>query len=333
MDMDKRWKQVVTRDAAADGTFVYAVRTTGVYCRPSCGARLARPENVEFYSTTESAQRAGFRACKRCKPDDLAGAAERVAAMCREIESSESMPKWGAAQRKLFVKVTGLTPRGYAEAHRDGRVREALRTSASVTDAIYEAGFESSGRFYEGSGARLGMTPSEYREGGKGTEIQFATGQCSLGSVIVGQTARGVCFIAMGDDPLDLRRELEVQFPKAQLIAGDAKFARTIDAVVRAIEAPAKEWKLPLDVQGTVFQQHVWQALRQIPPGTTRTYTEVAKMLGMPKAVRAVARACATNPVAVAVPCHRVIRGDGSLAGYRWGVDRKQKLLDRERQK
>lgn len=330
--MDKRWEKVVARDAAADGTFVYAVRTTGVYCRPSCGARLARPENVEFYSTTESARSAGFRACKRCKPDDVVNTAEQVAAMCREIESLESLPKWSAASKREFQKVTGLTPRAYSEAHRDGRVREALRSSASVTDAIYEAGFESSGRFYESSGARLGMTPSEYREGGKSTEIQFATAQCSLGGVIVGQTARGVCFIAMGDDHSALQRQLVAQFPKAQLIAGDAKFARTIDAVVRAIEAPAKEWKLPLDVQGTVFQQRVWQALRQIPPGTTKTYTEIAEMLGMPKAVRAVARACATNPVAVAVPCHRVIRGDGSLAGYRWGLERKRKLLDRERQ-
>lgn len=330
--MDARWDKVVARDAASDGTFVYAVRTTGVYCKPSCGARLARPENVEFYSTTESARRAGFRACKRCKPDDVVNTAEQVAAMCREIESSESLPKWSAASKREFEKVTGLTPRAYSEAHRDGRVREALRSSASVTDAIYEAGFESSGRFYEGSGARLGMTPSEYREGGKSTEIQFATAQCSLGVVIVGQTGRGVCFIAMGDDHSALRRQLAAQFPKAQLIAGDAKFARTIDAVVRAIEAPAKEWKLPLDVQGTVFQQRVWQALRQIPPGTTKTYTEIAEMLGMPKAVRAVARACATNPVAVAVPCHRVIRGDGSLAGYRWGLERKRKLLDRERQ-
>jgi AraC family transcriptional regulator of adaptative response/methylated-DNA-[protein]-cysteine methyltransferase len=253
--------------------------------------------------------------------------------MCREIELSESLPKWSVASRKLFEKVTGLTPRAYAEAHRDGRVREALRTSASVTDAIYEAGFESSGRFYEGPGARLGMTPSEFRDGGKGKEIQFSTAKCSLGWALVGQTARGVCFIAMGDDREVLERGLRSQFPKAQLIAGDIRFTRTVDAVVRAIEAPAKAWKLPLDVQGTVFQQRVWQALRQIPPGTTKTYAEIAKMLGMPKAVRAVARACASNPVAVAVPCHRVIRGDGALAGYRWGVERKQKLLDRERQK
>lgn len=253
--------------------------------------------------------------------------------MCREIESSNALPKWSITSRKLFEKITGLAPRAYLEAHRDGRVREALRTSGSVTDAIYEAGFESSGRFYEGSGSRLGMTPSEFKEGGKGTEIQFAIGRCSLGSVLVGQTKRGVCVIAMDDDVAELERELARRFPKAQLVRGDAKFERTVNAVVRAIEAPATEWKLPLDVQGTVFQQRVWQALRQIPPGTTKTYTEIAQMLGMPQAVRAVAQACGANPVAVAVPCHRVIRGDGSLAGYRWGIERKRKLLDRESQK
>jgi AraC family transcriptional regulator of adaptative response/methylated-DNA-[protein]-cysteine methyltransferase len=253
--------------------------------------------------------------------------------MCREIESADSLPKWSVASRKMFERITGLTPRAYAEAHRDGRVREALRNSPSVTDAMYEAGFESSGRFYEGSGARLGMTPSEFREGGRGTEIRFATGKCSLGSVLVGQTMRGVCFIAMDDDPPKLERELARRFPKAQLIRGDAKFERTLDAVIRAIEAPVTEWKLPLDIQGTVFQRRVWQELRQIPPGTTKTYAEIATMLGKPKAVRAVAQACGANPVAVAVPCHRVIRGDGSLAGYRWGIERKRKLLDRERQK
>ena len=330
--MDTRWDNVVARDAAADGTF-YAVRTTGVYCRPSCGARLARPENVEFYETTESARHAGFRACKRCKPDQVRDEVEQVAMMCREIERSKMLPRWNAATKRLFEKVTGIPPRAYAAAHRDGRVREALRKSASVTDAIYESGYESSGRFYEGSGARLGMTPSEYREGGKGTEIQFAIGKSTLGSVLVGQTVRGVCFIAMDDDPAELERELARRFPKAQLIRGTAKFERTISAVVRAIEAPAKEWKLPLDVQGTVFQQRVWQVLREILPGTTKTYAEIAKMLGMPKAVRAVARACASNALAVVIPCHRVIRSDGALAGYRWGVERKRALLDRERQK
>jgi AraC family transcriptional regulator of adaptative response/methylated-DNA-[protein]-cysteine methyltransferase len=333
MDMDARWESVVTRDAAADGTFVYAVRTTGVYCRPSCGARLARRENVEFHATAESARQAGFRACKRCRPDEVKGDAERVAAMCREIEASDVMPKWSAALRRLFENVTGIAPRAYAEAHRDGRVREVLQTSASVTDAIYDAGFVSIGRFYEGSGARLGMTPSEFRGGGQGTDIWFAVGECSLGSILVAQTDRGVCAIAMGDEPEALVRDLEARFPKARLIGGDAKFESTVALVVGMIEAPGKVCELPLDVRGTVFQQRVWQALRGIPPGTTRTYAEIAAILRMPKAVRAVARACASNAIAVAIPCHRVTRGDGSLAGYRWGVERKRELLDRERQK
>lgn len=234
---------------------------------------------------------------------------------------------------RVFRAATGLTPRAYAEARRDGRVRDVLRVSASVTDAIYEAGFVSSGRFYEGSGARLGMTPSEFREGGQGTEIWFAVGECSLGSVLVAQTERGVCAIAMGDDPDALVRDLEARFPKARLIGGDAKFERTMAVVAGMIDAPGAACSLPLDIRGTVFQKRVWQVLRQIPPGTTKTYTEIAELLGMPNAARAVARACASNPVAVAIPCHRVMRGDGSLAGYRWGVDRKCVLLDRERQK
>lgn len=340
---DPRWSAVIARDASADGTFFYSVSTTGVYCRPSCGARPARPEHVRFHATAADAEHAGFRPCKRCKPDQAPLIEQRaalVADLCRFIENAESAPTLDALARhaglstyhlhRVFKAVTGLTPKAYAAAHRAQRVRDELDRSATVTDAIYGAGYNSGGRFYENADAVLGMTPSAYRAGGARMEIRFAVGECSLGSILVAATARGVCAILMGDDPDALARDLQDRFPRAALIGGDAGFERLVAEVVGFIEAPGVGLDLPLDVRGTAFQQRVWQALRDIPAGKTISYTELASRIGRPKSVRAVAQACGANTLAVAIPCHRVVRNDGGLAGYRWGVERKRALLERE---
>jgi AraC family transcriptional regulator of adaptative response/methylated-DNA-[protein]-cysteine methyltransferase len=340
---DPRWTAVLARDRSADGTFVYSVKTTGVYCRPSCGARPARPENVAFHATPGEAERAGFRPCKRCKPGEPSLAERntaRVAELCRFIASAPQTP--GLAElakrsrmspyhlHRVFKAVTGLTPRAYAAAHRARRVRDGLDGSPTVTDAIYGAGYNSSGRFYEESNGLLGMTPASYRAGGAHTEIRFAIGQCSLGAILVAASERGVCAILMGDDPGRLARDLQDRFPRANLIGGDAGFEKLVAKVVGLVEAPRLGADLPLDVRGTAFQQRVWQALRAIPAGRTTTYTELARRIGAPKSVRAVASACAANKLAVAIPCHRVVRSDGGLSGYRWGVERKRALLARE---
>jgi len=340
---DPRWAAVVARDAKADGAFFYAVKTTGVYCRPSCGSRTPRPENVAFFRTAAEAERAGFRACKRCRPDRGSLAeqqAAKVAELCRFIERAEHPPTLDdLAERagtsayhlhRVFKKVTGLTPKAYAAAHRAGKVREELARGGTVTDAIYGAGYNSNSRFYEESDRVLGMTPSRYRAGGSGTHIRFAVGECSLGAILVAQSDRGVCAILMGDDPDALVRDLQDRFPRAELVGGDAAFEQLIARVVGFVEAPRVGLDLPLDVRGTVFQQRVWRALRKIPSGKTVSYTELAKRIGAPQSVRAVAQACAANPLAVAIPCHRVVRSDGGLSGYRWGVERKRALLERE---
>lgn len=340
---DPRWAAVVARDPAADGKFFYSVRTTGVYCRPSCAARRARPENVRFHATSAEAEQAGFRPCKRCRPDEpprAARHAEKIAGICRRIEAAGTPPSLAELARhaglsphhfhRVFKAVTGLTPGAYAAAHRAGRVREELGRSATVTAAIFDAGYNSSGRFYEKSDALLGMTPSDYRAGGANTEIRFAIGECSLGSILVAASARGVCAILLGDDPEALARDLQDRFPRANLIGGDKAFERIVARVVGFVEAPKLGLDLPLDIRGTAFQQRVWQALRKIPAGSTASYTDIARRIGSPKAVRAVGHACAANALAVAIPCHRVVRNDGALAGYRWGVERKRALLRRE---
>ena len=340
---DPRWASVATRDPKADGRFVYSVRTTGVYCRPSCGARRPLPGNVAFHATPADAECAGFRPCKRCKPEQAPLAARnaaKVAALCRLIESAERAPRLDELAQhaessvhhlhRMFKSVTGLTPRAWAAAHRAKRVRAELDRGASVTDAIYGAGYSSSGRFYEESDQLLGMTPSSYRAGGADTAIRFAVGLCSLGSILVAASGRGVCAILLGDDPDALTRELQDRFPRARLIGGDAKFEDLVAKVVGFVEAPRLGLGLPLDLRGSAFQQRVWQALRAIPVGETASYSEVARRIGAPKSVRAVARACAANALAVAIPCHRVVRNDGALSGYRWGVERKRALLDRE---
>ena len=340
---DSRWAAVVARDPKADGKFFYSVKTTGVYCRPSCAARTARPENVAFHLTAADAEQAGFRPCKRCKPDQPPLAeqhAAQVAELCRLIENAEQVMSLEELANqaglsayhlhRVFKAVTGLTPRAYAAAHRASRVRTELGRSGTVTDAIYGAGYNSNGRFYEESNQVLGMTPTNYRAGGANTEIRFAIGECSLGSILVAASERGVCAILLGDDPDQLARDLQDRFPRAELMGGDAGFEQLVAKVVGFVEAPRLGLDLPLDVRGTAFQQRVWQALRQIPAGETVSYTEVAKRIGSPKSVRAVAQACAANALAVAIPCHRVVRNDGGLSGYRWGVERKRALLGRE---
>jgi AraC family transcriptional regulator of adaptative response/methylated-DNA-[protein]-cysteine methyltransferase len=340
---DARWAAVRARDAGADGTFFYSVKTTGVYCRPSCGARLARPENVAFHSTRDDAERAGFRPCKRCTPDQAPAAdrrAARVAELCRLIESRDELPTLDELARhaglsvfytqRLFKAVTGVTPKAYAAAHRAKRVRSELETSTSVTEAIYAAGYGSPGRFYERSNELLGMTPTEYRAKGAELDIRFAIGECTLGSILVAATLRGVCAILLGDDPDQLAHELEHRFPRARLIGADVEFEHWVATVIGLVEQPGLETQLPLDIRGTAFQQRVWQALTDIPTGTTTTYAAIAGSIGAPTAVRAVAQACAANPLAVAIPCHRVVRRDGDLSGYRWGVERKRELLARE---
>jgi AraC family transcriptional regulator of adaptative response/methylated-DNA-[protein]-cysteine methyltransferase len=343
-EQDPRWRAVVARDRGADGKFVYGVLSTGVYCRPSCPSRQAKPENVRFHLTSEAAEQAGFRPCKRCKPN-RAGPVEEHTAMveeaCRFIEAADEIPSLNELAHRsgmspfhfhrVFKTITGVTPKGYANAHRAQRVRRELaKPETTVTSAIYDAGFNSNGRFYATSSAVLGMNPTEYRAGGANTEIRFAVGECSLGSVLVATSERGVCAILLGDDPDALVRDLQDRFPQARLIGGDAEFEELVAKVVGFVEAPRQGLDLPLDIAGTAFQQRVWQALRKIPAGETASYADVARRIGSPKSVRAVAQACGANAIAVAIPCHRVVRNDGALSGYRWGVERKRALLEKE---
>ena len=340
---DARWAAVQARDPAADGHFVYAVKTTGVYAAPSSSARLPQREHVEFFDNAAAAEAAGYRASRRASADRSSAAAQRatlVAAACRRIEQAAtplSLDELAAQAgispfhfHRLFKAETGLTPKAYADAARARRLREGLAASGSVTEALYDAGFNSNSRFYDTAEARLGMHPRDYRDGGRDAEIRFALGQCSLGAILVARSQRGLCAILLGDDPEVLLHDLQDQFPRARLIGGDAGFERWVAQVVGFVEAPALGLQLPLDVRGTAFQERVWQVLRDIPPGQTLSYAQVAQRIGAPKALRAVAQACAANPLAVAIPCHRVVRQDGDVSGYRWGVDRKRALLRRE---
>jgi len=343
IESDPRWASVVARNAQADGTFYYSVKTTGVYCRPSCAARRARPEHVQFHATCADAEKAGFRPCKRCQPNQPTLAeqyASIVAEACRFIADAEEAPdletlaKHAGISRyhfhRVFKAVTGLTPHDYVVAKRTQRVRKKLGQRDTVTEAIYDAGYNSSGRFYETTNEVLGMTPSHFRAGGARTDIRFAIGECSLGSILVARSNRGVCAILLGDDPAVLVRDLQDTFPRANLIGGDGEFEQLVAEVVGFVEAPAVGLDLPLDIRGTAFQQRVWQALREIPAGETVSYSEIARRIGSPKSVRAVAGACAANTLAVAIPCHRVVKQDGMLSGYRWGVERKRALLEKE---
>lgn len=317
--------------------------TTGVYCRPSCPSRAANPQNVQLHDTLAAAKATGFRPCKRCHPDgpsiDCENAAI-IARACRLIEQSEeelsltelaeAVGRSASYFHRLFKSATGVTPKDYASAHRAAKVREGLTNGNTVTEAIYNAGFNSSGRFYEKSTDMLGMTPTQYRSGGANEDIRFAVGQCSLGAILVASSKKGVASILLGDDPDELVRNLQDRFPNATMIGADRDYEALVARVVGVVEAPGLGLDLPLDVRGTAFQQRVWQALQEIPPGQTVSYAEIARRIGAPKATRAVAGACAANKLAVAIPCHRVVRNDGSLSGYAWGVERKRVLLDRE---
>lgn len=360
---EERWAALCARDASADGRFFYAVRTTGVYCRPSCASRQPLRRNVHFYDNAEAAREAGFRACKRCRPDDVGSPSFRalvVEKACRMIEESAELPTLETLAEaselstfhfhRIFKAVTGVTPRAYAAEARARRLREALaegdaardaagsgldaaRGRASITSAMFDAGFGSSSSFYAAADGVLGMKPRDYARGAPRTRIRYAVAPCSLGRALVAATDVGVCSILIGDDDAELRRDLERRFPRAELVDGDADFDALVGQAVALIDAPAgAHAELPLDVQGTAFQRRVWQALREIPAGATASYAEIAARIGAPKAARAVAGACANNHIAVAIPCHRVVHGNGGLSGYRWGVERKRKLLEEERE-
>jgi AraC family transcriptional regulator of adaptative response/methylated-DNA-[protein]-cysteine methyltransferase len=343
VETDPRWAQILARDPAADGKFWYSVSTTGVYCRPSCPSRAANPKNVALHDTLPAAKATGLRPCKRCKPDASSLAAEHasmIAKICRLIERSAAPPLLAQLAtaaglssshfHRLFKSVTGLTPKDYATAVQASRIRDNLPKANSVTNAIYDSGFNSSGRFYEKSTATLGMTPRQYRAGASGERIRFAIGQSSLGAILVGCSEQGVAAILLGDDPEKLLQNLRQRFPKAQLIGDDTDYGALIAQIVGFVEAPAIGLDLPLDIRGTAFQRRVWQALQQIPIGKTASYTDIARKIGAPESVRAVAGACAANNLALAIPCHRVIRTTGALSGYAWGLDRKHALLERE---
>jgi len=340
---DPRWACIVARDKTADGHVWYSVMTTGVYCRPSCPSRVPNPKNVQLHDTVESARATGCRACRRCNPDGASLEAENaalVARACRIIEKSEDEPSLeelaDAVNRspsyfhRVFKATTGLTPKDYAAAHRAQKVRKGLASGGTVTRTIYGAGFSSSGRFYEHSTRILGMTPSRYRAGGADEEIKFAVGESTLGTILVASSKKGVASILLGQNPEELVRNLQDRFPKARLVGGDRDYETLVARLIGFVEAPGIGLDLPLDIRGTAFQQRVWQALRQIPVGETVSYSAIARRIGCPRSARAVAGACAANNLAVAIPCHRVIRNDGSLSRYAWGVDRKRTLLDRE---
>lgn len=345
---ETRWQAVLDRDPAGAGQFVYAVRTTGVYCRPDCAAKRPNPANVRFFNTPGAARAAGFRPCRRCRPDATPDTssnphAAQVVAACRRLEQGGPAPTLAALAREaglspsrfhtVFTAHTGVTPRAYASALQARRVRESLSECDQdpIGQVIQRAGYASNGRFYEESTAMLGMTPGAFRNGGSGVQMQSAVGQCALGAVLVAATERGVCAILLGEDPDALRKDLARRFPAATIVDGGADFEAVVAAVIAMVERPAIGLDLPLDIRGTAFQQRVWNALRAIPAGSTTTYAVIAAQLGQPGAVRAVAGACAANPLAVVVPCHRVLRSNGSLSGYRWGVSRKAALLERER--
>ena len=339
---ETRWQAVMRRDPQADGHFYLGVKTTGIYCRPTCSSRMPKRENVQFFVTTQDAEQAGFRPCKRCQPqqDKMDGYAELIQQACERIAAAESTPSLNELAQtaglspshfhRLFKARVGLTPKQYALAHRHNQLHDRLQQDGSVTEAMYNAGYGSSSRFYEQSADLLGMNPSTYRQGAKGQSLQYATVPCYLGWVLVAGTEKGLSRIELGDSAEELQARLLNRFPHATLQSGDETFAGLVRQVVAFLEAPGNPLDLPLDIQGTAFQRRVWLALRDIPAGTTLSYSEVAARIGQPKATRAVAQACGANKLAVAVPCHRVVAQSGELGGYRWGVNRKQAILQRE---
>lgn len=336
------WRATLARDRRADGTFVLAVRSTHIYCRPSCPARRPLRRNVTFFRTREEAERHGYRPCRRCRPNEISGpivlvqrAADLLAQSTEETLTLRQLAvTLGATQstlRRAFLQVTGLKPRELAEALRLQRFKGLMRAGKSITDALYETGYGSSSRVYERSNAQLGMTPATYRKGGLGMKLGYTIAKSPLGKVLVAATERGVSAVYLGDDESKLVAELREEYPRAAIASAANGFERWVKEVLQRVEGRPPHMELPLDLQATAFQRRVWKELQRIPRGRTRTYAQVARSLGQPKAVRAVARACATNPVSIVVPCHRVVRQDGALAGYRWGLSRKEQLLASER--
>nr|WP_067295529.1 bifunctional DNA-binding transcriptional regulator/O6-methylguanine-DNA methyltransferase Ada [Marinobacterium profundum] len=341
---DPRWSAVLNRDISADGRFVYGVITTGIYCRPNCPSCVVRPENARFHADSSAAENADLRPCKRCHPDQASAQGrlrKTIVALCPVIVTAPQVPSQDALAastgvsshhlHRQFKEFIGLRPRQYAKARQARRLREALDQSETITAALNTAGYGSSGRFYAESTQVLGMTPSSYRAGGDDTRIQFAVGDCSLGAILVAQSELGICAILLGDDPSSLLQDLQQRFTKAHLVPGDADYMQVVARVAGFVDNPAQGINLPLDIRGTAFQQRVWLALRDIPPGKTLSYAQLAQRIDSPRAVRAVAGACAANAIAVAIPCHRVVRSDGGLSGYRWGIERKRALLNSER--
>ena len=335
------WQATLHRDRRADGTFVFAVRSTQIYCRPSCPARRPLRSNAIFFRSPEDAEHRGFRACRRCRPKELQSAAAlvaRAAALLANSDEENVRLESIAAQikaspeklRRAFRTMTGLSPRDFAEAARMNRFKKMLRDGRSITEALYACGFGSPSRIYEKTNSQLGMTPAAYKKGAPGMFIEYSITRSSLGHVLVAATDRGISAIYFGENDKQLITELRAEYPKAELSANSTGHGPWVREVLKRIEGDRPSVDLPLDVQATAFQRRVWQELQKIPLGSTRTYTQVAHALGKPSSVRAVARACATNPVSIVVPCHRVIRSDGQLAGYRWGLKRKQQLLERE---
>lgn len=340
--LNQKWSLVLARDARADGRFVYAVRSTGVFCRPSCPSRRPKRENVEFFDSPAQAQQAGYRACIRCTPLERNRQAQKIEAACRYIDenldvtlSLTAISRHVAISpfhfQRLFKRMLGISPRQYQQARRAGKFRQALLNEGRVTDAIYEAGYSSSSRAYESIPAQLGMTPSAFRRKGEGVEIRYTVQPSELGKLLIATTERGVCAVRFGEGDAALLRDLKHDFGAASISRDDRALAPVAEQVKHLMEGSAATANIPIDIQGTAFQQLVWETLRKIPAGETRSYAEVAVSIGRPKAVRAVAGACASNPVALVVPCHRVVHKNGSLSGYRWGVKRKAALLESER--
>jgi AraC family transcriptional regulator of adaptative response/methylated-DNA-[protein]-cysteine methyltransferase len=336
------WRATLARDSRADGSFVLAVRSTRIYCRPSCPARRPLRRNVTFFRTREEAEKQGYRPCLRCRPNEISSSVALVQRAANHLaESSEEGVRLGVLARQLgttqatlrraFLQVAGLNPRELAEALRIKKFKAMLRAGKSISDALYETGYGSSSRVYERSNAQLGMTPGAYRKGGQGMKIGYSIAKSPLGKVLVAATERGVSAVYLGDAENTLVAELREEYPRAEITPATDSFQRWMREIVQRIEGKQPRLELPLDLQATAFQRRVWQELQRIPRGRIRTYSQVARSLGRPKAVRAVARACATNPVSIVVPCHRVIREDGALAGYRWGLSRKEQLLAQER--
>lgn len=342
MDTDIFWRAVRTNDARFDGTFYLGVKTTGIYCRPSCRARTPKRENVAFFPTIEQAEAFGLRACLRCKPKEINGVDPKIAIVLRVCEMLDSEDLFSLEMlasevglsashlQRSFKEIIGISPKKYAEARRMEKFKDHLRSGRDVTTAMYDAGFGSSSRLYEKASKELGMTPSKYKKGGKGVEISYTITDCELGRILVARTINGLCNIAFADDDSTLLENLEKEYPNAELTKDAAVLKGFVDEILKHLAGKKKRLDLPLDIQATAFQMRVWELLRKIPYGETVTYTQIAEQLGDKKKVRAVARACASNRVAVVIPCHRVVGKDGKLSGYRWGVERKSKLLKSE---